>query len=389
MSTQKKIYIESSLCAKRLLDGKRLEKYFRSNGHDIVKSPKGADYIVLLTCGFRPNEKEKSLGRVKVLDRHRGKLIVGGCLPAIDKQALRSEFQGKIITTEDISEIDTFFPDRKVSFKDIPDANEFLSGKSQQIYDKTISRLTGGIGSFFQKHSLKKTGFPCYVRIGWGCIDRHCTYCNIWQSVGKLKSKPMETCLQEIKLCYDQGYRKFVLDADNPGAYGLDIGKTFADLLHDICKMEGKYQLQFNAFHPEWAIRYQDAVIKYIAADKISGILSPIQSGSNRILALMQRGYRIEKARDVFIRLRNASKKLKLFTHIIIGFPGETVEDFSETLEFIREINFDCVKTFVYERGNLSSDKTDCLVSEEEMHSRIKQAQSFFKKNKIRYLIYS
>lgn len=236
-----------------------------------------------------------------------------------------------------------------------------------------------------KKPKNKETAKLAYLRVSYGCIDQ-CAYCNISRAVGKLKSKSIDECRHEYSVLLKQGYRNFSLLADNLGAYGLDCASTFEELLLSLSEVDKEFSVSWRLeqLHPKWVIRYKDILSRYIAEGKIRFLLCPIQSGSNRILGLMNRNHSVEEITEIFEEFKKLQPRLYLFTHFIIGFPSETEEDLLASINIAKTIRFNEVQLFPYSDGydSISSRMSD-KIPEEKIHERLKKSVDFFRKEGI------
>ena len=183
-----------------------------------------------------------------------------------------------------------------------------------------------------------------------GCSGK-CTFCGVPFAVGPLKSLPLETIVNNFKAILDQGNRVISLVATDVGAYGQDCGLSVVDLLKRLFSFEEKFQLIINDLNPRWLIKYVDELIPLFAgnADKIDYILMPIQSGSEKILALMKREHTAADVEKHLEGLKKAVPGIQIGTHVLVGFPGETEEDFTATVNFLKDVEFYYLKVFKYD----------------------------------------
>ncbi len=385
IENKKRVFVTTNGCPRRRLDSSRLDNFFKINGWVVVRAPEEADYIIFVTCSFKQDKEEYCLSRIKEFLKYRGELIVAGCLPDIAGDRLKEIFNGKIIRTANLDKIDTLFDDFKVKFEDIPDTH-LLYG----IYFswRQWLSLNLGIGKNFFTNCLTygsyllkniRLGPKAYLRISRGCPER-CAYCTITLAVGDLKSKKIQVCLREYRRLLQRGYRNIVLLADNLGAYGLDCGSSLSELLESLAEADERSLARWDIrdLHPKWVIRYQEVLLKYISQGKVTSMICAIQSGSNRILELMNRMHRIEEIAEVFARFREKQPGLFLSTQLIFGFPSETEEDFQATLRAIERIGFNFIMLYPYYdgQGSLSSGMSGKL-GQEVIFSRLKRAVAF------------
>ena len=355
----KKIFIyANNVCERRKLDIRRIATYFTKNGYQIITNPRKADIIILSTCGANDFLTKYHLGNIHRFKKYRADLIVTGCIPDTDKGKFEKIYDGKFITTKKLEKIDTYFPDNKIKFNEIEDCNQpwitIDESKINDVFKKLFmnSAISKKLYFGFLDYLLKKfineghllldnlLDLPYddfyTIRISEGCLG-NCSYCGIKRALGRFQSKPFDQCITEFKKGLDAGFSNFFITAEDTGAYGKDIGKTFVDLLDGLTKIKGKYSIGILEINPVWLIQQIDSFEEIIKRGKIKAINVPIQSGSNRILKLMHRYSNSEKIQDVLLRLKKAHPDLTLGTHIIVGFPTETEEEFKESLQLIKK----------------------------------------------------
>lgn len=202
----------------------------------------------------------------------------------------------------------------------------------------------------------------CYLQISSGCRGK-CSYCSE-KFITHLKSRPKEEIIDAIYDGISRGYTLFGLNSDDASCYGLDISSSLEELLKEIVKIDQKIYFSIPEFNPNGLTK---EVLELLKDKKFLYITVPIQSGSNRILKLMKRPYTIDKVVESVKTLRSTNRNLKINTHVIVGFPGETEEDFRLTKELIASGLFDRVKVFMYnERPNTEALSIEPKISEDE-----------------------
>lgn len=364
-----KVYIEAvhGACNRRLLDAQRIASYFEINGFKVVKKAQDADILFLITCGVSLERESSSIRRIHSLKKMGGELVVGGCLPAINQHKVLSIHKGLSLPTSELGKIDDYFRDTmQIKFSELGDANRYYAPSLQtfgpNFFHVVIAKLTSLvrlpthymlrkeiprlIGNAFSTREAPESP-PYPVRVSWGCSHR-CSYCGIRSAVGKFHSKPLETCLAEFRTGLNNGYAEFELIADDVGAYGIDIGKTFPDLLNSLFDIQGNYTVQIWNLSPVWFVKRQEAFMAVLARGKISGLHYPVQSGSSRILKAMRRFSDTNKIRESLNLMKKCPAKPTVTTDVIVGYPGETDEDIDETVALLCNSRFDSVHMFLY-----------------------------------------
>lgn len=400
----KKVFVFTNACERRKTDTKKISTYLIKNNHKIVNDPKDADYIIFITCSFVKRMVDRCVETIKEFNEYDAELIVAGCMPDIAGDELKKIFNGRTISTKDLENIDEILQDTTTKFRDIEDVHSMwrnfnplgVSAEPINTFKKIMNRIKiiEKIYEVIKENILKKifgNVFPFnilysddekryIITVSRGCIHK-CSYCAIRKAVGPLRSKPIDQCVKEFKEGLKQGYKEFELAADDIGPYGVDIKKTLTELLDELTKIEGNYSIRFQNTHPAWIIRYIDDLEKIFKRKKIKYILFSIQSGNNRILKLMRRSYTRESLIDVVTKLRKFDPDLNIGAELMVGFPGETKEEFMETLDLFNKISF--------EKGTMAScsliEGTEAInmepkILKQEMHKRMNIALKFLKK---------
>jgi tRNA A37 methylthiotransferase MiaB len=187
--------------------------------------------------------------------------------------------------------------------------------------------------------------------------------------------------LREFRTALGKAFREFQLVAGDTGAYGQDIGSNVVGLLRAMFAQEGKFRLTIMDFNPEWLIAYSDQLIALFAEQthKMRFISIPIQSGSDRILRLMRRRYTASQATECLCGLKEDCPEMCLNTHVMVGFPTETDEDFDRTIQLLRRVRFDRIEIFRYcDRPNTATSLMNDKVSRETIEGRVSRLRNEF-----------
>lgn len=395
----KKIYIYAEACGKRQLDANRIKNYFLLNKFKIVDKPNFSDFIIFVTCGFNNKITDNAFKKINYFQQFNAELIVAGCVPETDKEKLYEHFKGKTISTKNIDKIDDFFPENKIKFHEVSDTNIFYNNPSNENLSffsimQNSSIFLGKIKNHIIKNLFDYRSFiyqfltnqPFFnLRISGGCLG-NCSYCAIKKAVGVLKSKPVDQCLEEFKKGLDEGYITFVIVADDVGAYGLDIKTNFVNLLDKLTDFPGDYNIFIRDLHPKWFVRYSNELSRILMRNKIKSIDVPIQSGSQRVLKLMNRYSDTQKILDTFLMIRKKHPSLFLNTHILVGFPTESDEDFNETINMVKKVGFN--SGFIYPfscKDRTEAEKIQPRLTDEIIKNRVNFLVKVLKKQN--YLI--
>jgi len=354
-----KVGLVSLGCSKNLVDSENLLGWFRANDYTVVSNLKDADTIVINTCGFIEAAKQEGIETILELADHKKhnckNLIVTGCLVQRYHQDL----------VDALPEVDAW-----VRIQDYPKINEILSEKLHQDFKVVYGK---------QERLQSTAKHTAYLKIAEGCSNR-CTYCAIPLIRGGMNSYPIDDLLIEAIKLADNGVKECVIIAQDTSRYGLDQGKSLLPkLLDELNKINGFHWIRLlyqypDAITPEIldAMKRNEKVLPYFDI--------PIQHANNRLLKLMNRKGTKEDIRRVVQNIREVFPKAILRTTIIVGFPGETEEEFQELLDFVEEIKFDRLGAFTYspEEDTVAYDMPDTIEKEvkEDRYHRLMRLQS-------------
>lgn len=325
----------------------------------IVNDPREADVIIVNTCGFIESSKQESIDTILEMAEYKKKyncklLVVTGCL---------TQRYGKELT-ELLPEADIM-----LGVNDYSKLNESIErcvqGKGEKVYSFNYSDLSINEG----KRILTTQSATAYLRIAEGC-DNFCTYCIIPKIRGRYRSRQMDSIMEEARSLADQGVREIILVAQDTTRYGTDIygKKMLPELIREVSKIENIEWIRILYCYPE---EITDELIDEIASNpKVCHYLDiPIQHISNDILKLMGRRGRKEEIINNLNKLRQKVKDIVIRTSIIVGFPGETEENFNELKEFVQEIKLDKLGVFTYSQ----EEGTPAAVMENQVEENIKK----------------
>ena len=216
-----------------------------------------------------------------------------------------------------------------------------------------------------------------YIKVCTGCLD-NCTFCGVRFARGRLRSKPIHSIISEFQQGLEKNYRKFTLLGTDLGAYGRDHGTDLVALLESFVENAADFKLRLPNLNPRWLTEMLPGLRDLFGSGKIEVIGSGVQSGSNRILKLMNRQYTVEDYKQAIFAFRTAFPALRLRTNMIVGFPGEKEQDFKETLSLVDEVDFTYADIHIYSprpntKGARMADQVPLEVSEDRF-ARLKQA---------------
>jgi ribosomal protein S12 methylthiotransferase len=367
-----KIYIESLGCSKNLVDSELILGSLTKAGHQI-SSEEEAEVIIVNTCGFIGDAKKESLDAILDLSEHKKtgnckKLIVTGCMVERYSEELSRE----------IPEVDAFW-----GTGNILKINEVL----EQEKPKKINRHPPG--TIYDPDSPRIMLTPshsAFVKVSEGC-SRTCTFCIIPKMRGIMKSRTIDSIVGEIDGIARQGVGEINLIAQDMTSYGRDIGTNLETMLREASKVEGIDWIRIHYWYP-WGIT--DSLVELVAEDNniLPYVDMPLQHINDRMLKSMDRKITSRRIRDIIKQLRTGIDGVILRTTFIVGFPGETEDEFEELLDFVEETKFDRAGAFKYsqEEGTPAGVMGKQVPEEikEERFERLMQTQSevSFTKNK-------
>ena len=317
-----------------------------------------ADIIIVNTCCVRESAEKKiagKIGELKAVKRANPDVVicVAGCMAQKDGEKLRKKHP----------QVDLLLGTAYVNdFKRL--LLEFLAERKAAVYtDLTIHQ------SEFEGHMVRQSSFAAWIPIMYGC-NNFCTYCIVPYARGRERSRRGEDVLSEVRGLVESGYRDITLLGQNVNSYsGSD---DFAALLHKCASMGGEYRVRFMTSHPKDA---SSRLVDVIANDEnvAKHFHLPVQSGSNRILGLMNRRYTREQYIEKALEIKEKVPGVSLTTDIICGFPTETDEDFEQTLSLVKQVGFDMIYTFIYSRRvGTVADKMEGQIPRDISNQRFK-----------------
>ena len=358
-------------CSKNLIDTEATIGMFKKNRYTIVNTPEKADILVINTCGFIESAKEEAINTILEMAEYKKEnckyLIVMGCLvqryyddlvkalPEVDLFIKIDEYDKLWQKIEDLVQFDTIRKSTTKTSKKITEIPPMPMLTQEQFLDRTITT-----GSNY-----------AYIKIGEGCSNR-CTYCAIPYIRGPFVSRKMEDIIEEAKELADKGIKELIVIAQDTTKYGEDIyGKSkLAELLQELSKIEGIKWLRFLYSYPEGIT---DELIEVVQKnDKIAKYFDiPIQHISDDVLKRMNRRTSKKQITNLLKKIREKIPNVTLRTSLIVGFPGETEENFKELQEFIKEAKFDKLGTFMYSK----EEGTPAEKLPEQIHGNTKKAR--------------
>lgn len=347
--TAQKIHFVTLGCEKNLVDSEVMMGIAKGKEYIIVDNAEEADVVVVNTCGFIDDAKAQSVETILTMAQLKEtaqvkSVLVAGCMAQRYQNELMDEIPeiDGIVGTQDFIQITDLIEESLTGNR----PRYFSAENPIYLYDENTPRIhtTGGASA--------------YIKIAEGC-NHACTFCIIPKMRGTLRSRPIESIVSEAEQLVAQGVKEIVLIAQDTTDYGIDIYKErkLADLLEALNNVEGLHWIRLHYAYPGF---FTDSVIDAIARlDKVAKYIDmPLQHSEDTILKAMQRPGHKAGVRKLVAKLRERIPNVSLRTSIIVGFPGETEEDFNNLCEWVRELQFDHVGVFTYspEEGTPSAE---------------------------------
>jgi tRNA-2-methylthio-N6-dimethylallyladenosine synthase len=338
MST-KKLAIVTYGCQMNKYDSERIVGLLQHADYELTEDVRQANLVILNTCSIREKADQKfysELGRLKRIKQHRPSMLIGvcGCIP--------QRARGEIL--ERAPYVDLVFGTLNVSR--VLELLQQVESHGEPVMEITDKVLDDDLGALPVSRDSHVTAF---VSVMHGC-NKRCSFCVVPNTRGPQVSRPLQVILDEVRQLAQTGYREVTLLGQNVNAYGVDLRPRsidFADLLAAVNAIDGIERIRFVTSHPlDFTQHLVDAMAEL---DKVCEALHlPFQAGADRILKAMRRGYSAAEYRDLIARLREAVPDISLSTDVIVGFPGETEEDFLETRRMLERVRFDSIFLFRY-----------------------------------------
>ena len=370
----KKCFLKTYGCQMNEHDSENIKGILELLGFDFTDKIENSDLVLLNTCSIRENAHNKAfglLGKAKHIKESKRDLMIGLCGCMAQEEIVVNTIMSKYPFVNFVIGTHNFYQ--------LPEILEKSESKQQiEVYSRE--------GDLIEDLPVDRTSkYKAYVNIIYGC-DKFCTYCIVPYTRGRQRSREKEDILKEIDNLIKEGYQEVTLLGQNVNAYGKDLYDNYslAELLEDVAKTNIP-RIRFMTSHP-WD--FTDEMIEVIAKypNIMPSIHLPVQSGSNRILKLMGRRYTKENYLTLFHKMKEIIPNCAISTDIIVGFPGETDEDFEETLKLVKECKYDNAYTFIYSpRVGTPAAKLTSNTTKEEKEQRLYKlndiVNTYFKEN--------
>lgn len=336
---EKRALIETYGCQQNLADSERMMGILEECGYRRAEGRQDADLILFNTCAVREHAELKvfgNLGALKALKAERPSLVIGVCGCMMQQQKRVDEVMKKYKHVDMVFGTHTFYRLPEIL------AGVLFSGERTVAVEQSETAIAEGLPV------VRESGKQAWVTIMYGC-NNFCTYCIVPYLRGRERSRAKEKVLEEVRGLVERGYAEITLLGQNVNSYGKDLYEDygFAELLEEIDRIDGDFIVRFMTSHPKDASR---RLIDVIADSRHMArqLHLPVQAGSNRILERMNRRYTRESYIELVEYAKARIRGLALTSDMIVAFPGETEEDFAETLDLVERVQFDSLFTFIY-----------------------------------------
>jgi threonylcarbamoyladenosine tRNA methylthiotransferase CDKAL1 len=306
-------------CPSNIADYEIAMGLLKESGFEISDSPQGADLNIIFTCIVKTPTEQRMVRRIQELVKLGKPLIIAGCMPKVEQKLI-----GGIA----------------------PNASMLGPKSIDKIVAAAKNALKGENVIFVSDSQRPKLCMPRFrkdekvgiVEISNGCLGS-CSYCIVKSVRGRLQSYSVEEIVEEVQSAVNDGCTEIWLTSQDNGCYGLDVGTSLPKLLNEVCKVPGDFTIRVGMMNPTHVKGMVDELIDAYSNEKIQKFLHlPVQSGSDRVLKSMKRGYAVEEFKDIVDKFRQAFPDLTLSTDIIVGFPTELDKDFQATIDLLKGI---------------------------------------------------
>ncbi|GAB4368054.1 MAG: tRNA (N6-isopentenyl adenosine(37)-C2)-methylthiotransferase MiaB [Calditrichia bacterium] len=355
----KKVYIETYGCQMNEYDTELVRAILQQNKYELVDAEHEADIVMLNTCSVRENANRKVYNRIHTLRKNRNgnRVIIGvlGCMA--------TNFRKDLLEDRELKLDFVAGPD---SYKRLPRLIQEVEEGGAGAYDVTLSEFE----DYSDVYPSRKSGVNAWIAVMRGC-NNFCTFCVVPYTRGRERSRSPQNILEEVRRLADEGFCQVTLLGQNVNSYHYE-GLDFASLLQSVSEVEGIRRIRFTSPHPKdfphnllHVVSENPKVCKHIHL--------PLQAGNTRVLNLMNRTYTKEDYLNLVEEIRNHYPEMVITTDIIVGFPTETDAEFEDTVDVLRQVEFDSAFIFKYSerKGTIAARRYPDDVPEEKKTERI------------------
>lgn len=304
-----RVFVDGYGCTLNQGEGRRIAQRLSETGHHLVPRPQEADACILVTCTVVETTERKMLRRMRELASPRRRLVVTGCMAAVQADRIREAVPAAAILP--------------------PTQPEALTALFPPVGDASFA--------CFEPPSTVDGIVP----IAQGCLAR-CSYCISTVARGALRSVPLAEVVAQVRQAVARGRREIRLSSLDTGQYGRDLGLSLADLLHAVCRVEGAFRVRVGMMSPMMLRPILGRLVDAYREEKAFRFLHlPVQSGNDEVLRRMRRGYTVERFWEAVDAFRSHVRTLSLATDVVVGFPGESDREFEDTLDLVEDLRPD------------------------------------------------
>lgn len=382
-------------CTELVLDVTLIKRYLFAAGHIETNDPAAADAIIVSTCAFNVEYEQDAVDNIKkakAAAKSDAKIIVCGCFSKINPSRF-GEVEGVIaLPPSEMNRIEKLFPSptplERIS-ANLINGSEYAANKTFMagIRLKKIFNTLGKIFSFVRTPDFLDTvPMPDWfmIRGASGCLGE-CSYCAVKRARGSVRSVPRDVIIAQVRDAVARGYSEISFAGDDMGCYGADCGSSLPELLGDVLKAGDNFRVNIRFIEPVWLLRHFDALMPIFRTGRISSFCAPLQSGSQKILNAMRRRYRISDAVAAINYVARETRVKSISSIVMVGFPGETREDFMLSYELINRADIALYQALRYEgRPGTLSETLENKVPEDIKTAR--QKRFWHKMKLVRFL---
>lgn len=354
-----KAHVHTFGCQQNVSDGEKIKGMLALMGYGFSDTPDGADLVIFNTCAVRENAEDRVFGNLGALKHEKAKnpeMLIGVCGCMVEQQHITRKIK------QSFPHVDLVF------------GTNALHTLPKLIYEQLTSEkrrrtffIPEGDGVIAEGVPIRRENpLKASIPIMYGC-NNFCSYCIVPFVRGRERSREASDILAEARSAIDGGARELLLLGQNVNSYGKELGTSFSELLREINALDGEFKICYMSSHPK---DFSRELIDTIAScEKVTRHFHlPVQSGSDRILELMNRHYHRDDYFAIVDYIREKVPDAALTSDIIVGFPGETYDDFKDTLSLIERVKFDSLFTFIYSprKGTKAAEMPDPISAEEK-----------------------
>jgi len=379
----RRFFLANNGCERRKLEAQKTSDYLIANGYVETHTPEDGDLIVYLSCAADEKSEVVARAAISQLDRQKSshaKLVVGGCLPAINPTFLEGFSDVKTLGPSSMGELDQVLDKVTTPFSKIKEPTRislpiYAGPKMEESWDDVALDTGAAVESEAAKRYDAFKRSSDIIRISHGCLSA-CSFCAIRTATGTVISREMGDIIAQMTALVRAGHTRFTLTSEDTAAYGIDIGCTLTDLLARCAAISDEVELAVMAANPRWLYKQLDAIERLLAGRSfLRHVVVPVQCASDRLLRAMNRQHSIAEAVEVFDVFTRAG--VEVHTHLIVGFPGETPDELEEMVAFMkqhREIDY-YLNAFSDRPGTQAHRRTDKL-PEAEVQARYQRVMA-------------